>query len=496
MSARSGGGRIRAVVLGAAWIACLGTLAGPAPPDGPADAAATIRERLERDAWDDALGLARESARRWPDDADVGAAFGEALWRAGEIEAAEARLAALCADRDPPARAMVVLGLIRSAQARHDEAAEWMDRALARAPDDRYVRYWTAGAQPSRADAMRAIERYLEIAGDDDPDRIEGAHGTLRLYRALGDREVWKATSRPERVEVELDRLRGLDLRTVGWSVDVVLGTRDRPVRLLLDTGSPGLFLDRRSVRKRGLEPISEETTFGGGGSGRHPSSRGILPRFRLGSLEFSNALVTTSDDAIDDLGRYAGLLGTNALEGYRIVVDLRRGRLTLEAPPERPEPGGAPYWTVGGQLLVRARAQDGPEGLFLLDTGATRTLLDLDFAARIERADVGGRARVRSYGGLRDDARTVEGVVLEFQGFATDGGRVNAVDLTRRSRLGGVQISGFLGLDLLDGKELVLDTVHRRVWLRDARGGGSTRTGARSGSATVSDPGDRATIP
>jgi len=44
----------------------------------------------------------------------------------------------------------------------------------------------------------------------------------------------------------------------------------------------------------------------------------------------------------------------------------------------------------------------------------------------------------------------------------------MNAVDLTQRSRLGGTQISGFLGLDLLDGLEVVLDTVHRRVWLLD----------------------------
>ena len=36
--------------------------------------------------------------------------------------------------------------------------------------------------------------------------------------------------------------------------------------------------------------------------------------------------------------------------------------------------------------------------------------------------------------------------------------------DLTQRSRLGGVEISGFLGMDLLDGTTIVVDTRARRV--------------------------------
>jgi hypothetical protein len=36
--------------------------------------------------------------------------------------------------------------------------------------------------------------------------------------------------------------------------------------------------------------------------------------------------------------------------------------------------------------------------------------------------------------------------------------------DLTQRSRLGGVEISGFLGMDLLDRTTIVIDTRARKI--------------------------------
>jgi hypothetical protein len=47
---------------------------------------------------------------------------------------------------------------------------------------------------------------------------------------------------------------------------------------------------------------------------------------------------------------------------------------------------------------------------------------------------------------------------------FDTGPDDLRATDLTLRSRLGGVQLSGYLGLDLLGGKRLVIDTEMRRL--------------------------------
>jgi Tfp pilus assembly protein PilF len=437
-------------------------------PNEPSAEAAAVRAALEREDWRAALDIAEAALAHTPHDLDLRTAFGEALWRAGEPERAEEVFEGLVVGADaPPVRALVGLGLVRAARARFEDAVDLMARAVRAAPESPHVRYWAAGYQSDRAAAVEAMERYLAVAADEDPDRVEAVRGTLRLYRALGEREVWIPEERPTPVEVPLDRLRGIDGRVTGWGVDVVLGERKRPLRVLFDTGSPGLYLSAKAASKRGFVPLSEETTFGGGGTGRHRSGRGLLSRFELGDVRFSSVLVSTTVDAIDDLGRYKGLLGVHAFDGYRVVIDLARGRLTLEQPPPEPEPGGAPYWTVSGQILVRAESVGGPSGMFLLDTGATRTLLDREFAERIEVADLGRKARVRGYGGLLEDARVVDGAVVRFLDVETRGDRRNAVDLGWRSRLCGVQISGFLGLDVLGRNVVVLDTVHRRVWIR-----------------------------
>jgi len=60
--------------------------------------------------------------------------------------------------------------------------------------------------------------------------------------------------------------------------------------------------------------------------------------------------------------------------------------------------------------------------------------------------------------------AATVRGLSVAFQGLAPRASTLNAVDLTLRSRLGGVEISGFLGLDLLQDAVVVVNTRTRRI--------------------------------
>jgi hypothetical protein len=295
----------------------------------------------------------------------------------------------------------------------------------------------------------------------DDKDRIEGARGTIRLYRALGERPVWIPKSRPERVELPLFPLPGAPGRSRGYLVDAVLGGGKR-ARLLLDTGSGGLFLLERIAKKGGLVPLSEETIFAGGGEGRQASRRGLLPEFALGDLRFADALATTTTDEIEPTGRYHGVIGLSALGGYRVTIDLERSRLFLDAPAEAP--AGSPYWNVSGQLLVEGEAGGSASGLFMLDTGAARSQVSFTLARSIPKTSFGPEAPVRGYGGSMTGTRTVRGIRLAFPGIVPEDRELIAADLTMRSRLGGVELSGLLGLDLLDGARIVVDTKSRRL--------------------------------
>jgi tetratricopeptide (TPR) repeat protein len=252
------------------FVLCLLLLALPA-------GAADVLSLLEEDLWEEALAEARAQQAVSP--------LGEALYRAGLFEEADALLTPLCERSEAPGRALATLGRLRGAQGRLDEAVQLMDIAVAAAPQDRLVQFWAADYTTTRAESILRLERYLQLSEGDDPDRIEAAEGSLRLFKALGDRAVWVSLERPERLELPLTLLRDGEGRILGHAIKVRLGKNDKPLRLLLDTGSSGLFLTERAARKRGFEPLAEETFFGGGGGRRHPSGRGLLSTFSMAGL-------------------------------------------------------------------------------------------------------------------------------------------------------------------------------------------------------------------
>jgi len=434
----------------ALWCATIAAAPGPAH----------VRELIEADRAREAVEEARTLAVSAPEDLDVAACLGEALYRAGRIEEAGTALEPVSSRPEAPARAIAQLGLVRAAQGRNAEAATLLDRALAAAPEDRWVIYRAAGAAETRAEGRRRLTAYLARSEGDDPDRIEGAKGTIRFYDAIGEKRIWAVAQHPERVELPLVPLTGTNGR--GWVLEARL-KGNKKLRLLLDTGSTGLFVVERAVKKAGLSPLPEETVFAGGSTGRARSGRGLLERLAIGDLVFEDALVTTTRDEFDPQGRIHGVLGIAALAGYLVTLDLDRGKLILEAAPT--EASGEPYWNVGGQMLVRAGAEGASEdGLFLFDTGATRSMIATAYAATIGGASESSPAAVRTYGGNVAGAAALRNVSLRFGGVPLGTETVNRSDLTQRSRLGGVEIAGFLGLDALDGTVIRIDTTRQRV--------------------------------
>jgi predicted aspartyl protease len=416
-----------------------------------------VRELIAKDRWKEALAEARELVAS-AHEPDADAALGEALYRAGRIDEAGEALAPVAERDDAPARALAQLGLVRAAQGKGGEVPSLMERAVAKAPRDPWVAYHAAGAARTRAGANELLSVFLDAASSEDPDRVEGARGNIRLNKALGERKVWVAVASPDHAELPLKPMVGTG---GGFFVEATLANRKK-VRLLLDTGSTGLFVVERAVKKGGLTALSEETVFAGGGSGRASSSRGLLEKLALGGVGFADALITTTKDEFDPQGRIHGVLGLNVFSGYRVTMDLGKGRLSLDRCGG--EPGGAPYWDVGGQMLVRTAAAGGADGLFLFDTGATRSMFARAYAEAVPGAQIASAAAVRTYGGNVLGATSVRGVKLRFLDLEGDGGPAYTTDLTQRSRLGGVEVSGFLGMDMLDGAKIVVDTCAQRV--------------------------------
>jgi len=107
---------------------------------------------------------------------------------------------------------------------------------------------------------------------------------------------------------------------------------------------------------------------------------------------------------------------------------------------------------------------------LLLFDSGATHSAVDRSTAERLPGARLGGAVGVQGFGGRIEGARHVQGIEVVFQELRTGTGPLNALDLSTRSRLGGVELSGFVGLDLLSGRRIVIDTVTRRIAVQPQR--------------------------
>ncbi|ANM28645.1 hypothetical protein ABI59_01985 [Acidobacteria bacterium Mor1] len=421
---------------------------------------------LDADRWSEALELARRAVDADGASAEASGELAAALLRAGFIDEAAAEAGRMAEERRS-ALGWVVLARVRSAEGRFDEAVDAGDRALELAPDDRTIVYWAGTVQQGRARSRELLERYLEMSEGDDADRIDGAEGTLRFYQAVGDRLLWTGQARPESFSMKLRPLFTPGIRGIeGHTIDAAMGPRGKRLRLLFDTGATGLFVLERIAKKGAFESLSSETTFGGGGDQRHRTLRGVFPRLAFEGLEFGDALVAVSSREIDSTGRYHGLVGIAPFAGYRITIDT--GERSLRLDPGDADAEGAPYWVISGQMLVRVRVNDEQDALFLFDTGADGSVISQHLIDQVEGAAAGSPARVRGFGGRIENSRRVSGIQLGFQGRKTRRGRMTSADFSLRNRLGGVQVDGFLGRDLIGESTVVIDTVARRIRLVD----------------------------
>jgi len=210
---------------------------------------------------------------------------------------------------------------------------------------------------------------------------------------------------------------------------------------------------------------LADKTLVSAGGDRRQSTRRGLLSEVSLGGLTFRDALVTVADGELDPTGRFHGLLGVSIFGGYRVVLDFRRKRLELTR--ESSALDGVPYWWVSGQLLVEARVGS-ERGLFVLDTGASVTVIASRVVERAEQAEGDPEVELRALGGRVAGAREVRGIRIEVAGLDSRDASFVSYDFSEQNRVGGIEVFGLIGLDLLVNRRIEIDTVHQRLSISD----------------------------
>jgi tetratricopeptide (TPR) repeat protein len=449
--------------------------------------AGLLRVALRDEDLEGAAGWARRAEELAPASGAALAARGELALRVGDL--GEARgLFRRALEEDPgEPRAWLGLGRLRLASFRQRAGAGALREAFRLDPEDPEIVRLHAGTLAARDDTLAEWRRYLTLAAGEPEEFRRGVSEAVSFYEALGDTPLWVPREQPERVELKLRRVISSRGGLGGLVVRVSLDG-SKPVRCLLDTGAAGLHLSPLAARKAGIEALSSGTVFGGGGDGDHRASR-ALTSLRVGGLLIENAVAQIAERELDPSARYSGILGLTPFSSYRITLDLKKARLLLELLPgreeerprddkDRPSPSLPPRETregetllfdVEGQLLVGASLRRGGErreALLLLDTGADRSVLDARAASELGPVPGGaGTGSVRTYGGRTAATGSMSGLAFEVGALQATNRAATVIDLGWRGRLSGIAVDGYLGLDLMKGKRLVLDL--RRGTLR-----------------------------
>jgi len=428
------------------------------------DTLATGRKALGNDGVATAWKLAQKALADAPDSAAAHEFAGEVAFRRGDFARADAEFKnAIELDRRL-AQAWWGLGRVAECAAMNRTAAEDYKRAYELDPkDSRILATWIPRLQGRDRD--RALEIYMAKVGSNS--EANELRQRMELAKALDGRQAMMLASLYHAYELPLLGFENATTHVRTYGVEVLVN--GSPMKLVLDTGTSGIVMSRAAAERAGLVRLSDTTVRGIGDDAKVPRGyRALAEHFRIGDVEYRNAVINVAEQnlaGIDD-----GLIGSNMFSEFLITIDFGHGKLRLAPLPDY-QPGNelqdrvvsaemrdaARVFRFGHILLVPARVNS-HDGLFVLDTGAASTMMSYDLAAEASKLDRDDRTAIRGLSGKVGDVYQTGTVVLEFAGFSQKNLAMTAIDTWELSHRLGTEISGFLGLPVLDLFTLTID--------------------------------------
>jgi tetratricopeptide (TPR) repeat protein len=428
------------------------------------DTLATGRKALGNDGVATAWKIAQKALGDAPDSAAAHEFAGEVLFRRGQFAQADAEFKNAVGLEPRFATAWWGLGRVAECAAMNKTAVEDFRRAYELNPrDPRILAAWIPRLHGQERAA--ALEAYAAMVGDTTESK--DLRERTELSKALDGRDVTVLASPYQAAEIPLQAFENgaTHVRTYGLVV-VVNGS---PVKLVLDTGASGIVMSRTAAERAGLARLADATIRGIGDNAKGTGGyRALAEHFRIGDVEYRNALISVADQSLE--GIEDGLIGSNVFSEFLITLDFAGRKLRLDLLPgyrpgeefqdrvESPEMrDAARVFRFGHILLVPVRVGS-REGLFVLDTGAASTMMSYDLAAEVSKLNHNDKTGLRGLSGKVGDVYQTGNVVLEFAGFAQKNLAMTAIDTWQLSHRLGTEISGFLGLPVLDLFTLTID--------------------------------------
>ncbi len=451
------------------------------PLVSPAEATRTIRALLKKGKTDPAHSLAQRARERFPKDAAVQAALGDACFRLAEFDAAEAAYRRALGLDAKCARAHYGMGRLHEARSEWESAREAYEHAYALDSDDLDIlRSWAVGRREA-SEEIAGLDRYLDLGITEDRWLRESAWSRLEWRRMVGNRDTFVSAGAPAACDIKLGRVEA-PFSGSHRTLVATLAT-GKQVRLILDSSLSGVMLKPGVAKRKGLKLAStgrrgDDATFGGWAQ---------TDTIQIGPLEFRSCPIRVKDHNVPSGAD--GTISTDVFRMFLIRLDPSNSQLTLLPLPSTPQArkrnAHSASWSeedahadavagpavrflnAGGGLLVRVQAAGRISGYFLFEPrlGANVLTNRLVDSLRLSTQDTSySNSSIYSYYRTFGQLHLCPGVLLRFGAVERIESPMYSHDGALEEQRVGVRIAGHLGMSRRGGFTATLN--YRDAWI------------------------------
>ncbi|HEY6348768.1 MAG TPA: aspartyl protease family protein [Candidatus Angelobacter sp.] len=429
-----------------------------------------VQSYLKADGISAADEASDQALKALPQSALAHAMRGAVYFREGLLAEAENQYRAALKQDEKCERAWLGMGKIFAAVSRQDQARESFTKAHTLDPDDGDAWYHWAVLLPFPQSVTELEKHLAEFRSSAEEERREREF--IDLLKGIGNREIWVASGSIDQAEIKLDLMAPRPGVVLGLGLHVKFNNSSSAM-LLLDTGTTWITIPHKLAEKIGAKKISDYGIEGVGDTGPAAGYFAWVDKITVGDVEFHDCVVHVS--AGNNLNGADGLAGTNIFAKYLVTINFPEHKLRLGPLAEATSSSGetlvhpfdsksnAQVFEFGHVLLLPARVNRSPIGLFVLDTGANSSSTTPEFARMAGKLHQ-VREPIRGVSGVVNQVFVLDDAALQFSSVSESVHSLPAFDSRSLSRQLGTVVSGFIGFSSLNRAKVSIN--YRDGWV------------------------------
>ena len=437
-------------------------------PADPALQAALLSSLVYQNKVDEASDLDEHLAAAFPNDSAVTTARAELAFHMADMPQAEKLFKqALRLKEETPHAYLGLCALFRAASCYRTARLACL-RAYALDPDDALVKQsWLRYATPEKRKELlppfAAAHPWLY------QNFAENRESASAIQTAIQHNQIFERVDGTQEGTLHLVLIMRDATRFTGVGLEFRIA-RQRPLRLLFDTGASGILLKQSAIDKAGLDHLGKDQAWGVGDKGPKDMFASVAPTCEIGSLKFKTCVIGALAGKAS-FGNEDGLIGADVFSDYIVQIDFQKRLMHLKPLPSRPpDPQGydrvippdeksfTPVFRFGHHLYVLTRVNNKCTGLFLIDFGAAMSNIDSTFARLSTKIHGDDMMRVSGISGQVNHVFEADKAELQFARFRQSNLGLTSFDLNNSSRHQDVRMSGILGFPVLYLFRLTID--------------------------------------